>query len=116
MTEKLAKVFNIIVDDKFFIQRVKQGIDNIMKDGKVDYTDIPEIIFIITETFNSLGSFKLSEPELLSLFEMLYNYINDTYKLIPEEKQKEFKSLVDSSLKLVMFKPQLKQLCINCFN
>ena len=111
----IAVIFSKIVNDKAFVDRVDTGIKNIMKDGKVDFTDIPEIIFIITDTFNSLDSFKLKQDELLSLFEMLYTHLNNLYNIVPEDKQDEFKGLVESSLKLVMLKPKIKKMLFSCF-
>ena len=117
MTEKLAKVFNIIVDDKFFIQRVKQGIDSIMKDGKIDQYDIPEILLLITDLIVTSEQKKVTQEELENSINCLYQYIMNHYKLFPEdETQREsFKKLFEVSVKLIMVQPKVKKGCKSIF-
>ena len=59
MTENLSNIAKILVDDPKFIKTVEGNIKYIMKDGKVDAYDIPEIMTIVTECYNNLGKLKL---------------------------------------------------------
>lgn len=115
LDKNLAAVFKVITTDNTFLTRVKAAVDNIMRDGKVDQTDIPEIVFVISETVNSLDSFHLTSDLVPVLIKMLYNFIIDTYKLVPEGKKAEFERIVDSSLRLLMLQPKVKKVLGRCF-
>ena len=115
LDKNLAAVFKVITTDNTFLTRVKAAVDNIMRDGKVDQTDIPEIVFVISETVNSLDSFHVTSDLVPVLIKMLYNFIIDTYKLVPEDKKAEFERVVDSSLRLLMLQPKVKQALGRCF-
>ena len=115
LDKNLAAVFKVITTDNTFLTRVKAAVDNIMRDGKVDQTDIPEIVFVISETVNSLDSFHVTSDLVPVLIKMLYNFIIDTYKLVPEDKKAEFERVVDSSLRLLMLQPKVKQVLSRCF-
>ena len=86
-----------------------------MKDGKVDQYDVPEIVFVISETVNSRPSFKITKELLPVLIKMLYNFIVDTHNLVPEEKKAEIERLVDSSLRLLMLQPMINDGLNRCF-
>jgi hypothetical protein len=115
LDKNLATVFKVITTDNTFLTRVKAAVDNIMRDGKVDQTDIPEIVFVISETVNSLDSFHVTSDLVPVLIKMLYNFIIDTYKLVPEDKKAEFERIVDSSLRLLMLQPKVKKVLGRCF-
>jgi len=86
-----------------------------MKDGKVDQYDIPEIVFVISDAVNSLPSFQVTSEVLPILIKMLYNFIVDKYKLVPDDKKAEIERLVDSSLRLLMMQPKVKEGLNRCF-
>ena len=98
---------------------IKASIDNIMRDGKIDQYDIPEIIFLITEIMNnsSVVNTKLTAENLASLIKELYKFIEKQYNLVPDESQKEgFDRLIDSCIKLVLFQQKVKTAVKKCFN
>ena len=97
---------------------IKASIDNIMRDGKIDQYDIPEIIFLITEIMNnsSVVNTKLTAENLASLIKELYKFIEKQYNLVPDESQKAgFDRLIDSCIKLILFQPKVKSVITNCF-
>ena len=98
---------------------IKASIDNIMRDGKIDQYDIPEIIFLITEIMNnsSVINTKLTAENLASLIKELYKFIEKQYNLVPDESQKAgFDRLIDSCIKLILFQPKVKTAVKKCFN
>jgi len=116
MSVSVQDVFNILSTDPKFISRLETSINNIMKDGKVDQYDVPEIVFIITDAYNQMSSLRLSSEDLPKLFKMIYSFIIDKLNLIPEDKKPEFERLVDSALKLVMMQPVVNQVITSCFS
>ena len=96
----------------------KLSIDNIMRDGKIDKYDIPEILFLITDIMNnsSVINTKLTPENLASLIKEIYKIIEKQYNLVPDESQKAgFDRLIDSCIKLILFQPKLKTTITNCF-
>ena len=106
----------IMLDDKTS-ERIKTSIDNIMRDGKIDNYDIPEILFIITDIINNTNvNTKLTPENLASLIKELYKFIEKQYNLVPDENQKAgFERLIDSCIKLILFQPKVKKVITNCF-
>jgi hypothetical protein len=115
LDKDVEALFKAITTDSGFLARVKISVDKIMHDGKVDQYDIPEIVFVISDTVNSLPSFQLTSDVLPVLIKMLYNFIVDTYNLVPADKKADFERMVDSSLRLLMLQPKIKEGLNRCF-
>lgn len=99
-----------------FLQKIDKTVVNIMKDGKIDHFDIPEIMLLITDLITS-NETKVTSDQLANSIQSLYEYIMTHYKLFPEdEQQKEsFKRLFDMCIKLIMFQPNIKESCKKIF-
>ena len=96
------EMIKLIIDDPIFITKVENSIKSIVKDNKVEQSDIPEFVFLIMEAYNSLPKAKLTKEEIPEFIYCVYNYF------IPEEERSKHKSLIVSSIKLVLMNPQLK--------
>ena len=116
LDKNIEALFKAITTDSGFLARVKISVDKIMHDGKVDQYDIPEIVFVISDTVNSLPSFQVTSDVLPVLIKMLYNFIVDTYNLVPADKKADFERMVDSSLRLLMMQPKVKEGLNRCFS
>ena len=119
LDKDVEALFKVITTDSGFLARVKISVDKIMHDGKVDQYDIPEIVFVISDAVNSLPTFQVTKEIVPVLIKMLYNFIVDTYKLVPEDKKADFERMVDSSLRLLMLQPKVKEglnRCIGFFS
>ena len=116
---KVAYLLEKIMLDDETSKCIKTSIDNIMRDGKIDQYDIPEILLLITEIMNNSNvvNTKLTADNLTSLIKELYKFIEKQYNLVPDESQKEgFDRLIDSCIKLVLFQPKVKNTIKNCLN
>ena len=115
---KVAYLLDKIMLDDETSKCIKTSIDNIMRDGKIDKYDIPEILFLITDIMNnsSVINTKLTPENLGSLIKELYKFIEKQYNLLPDDSQKAgFDRLIDSCIKLILFQPKLKTTITNCF-
>ena len=101
-----------------FHLRVDKSVKNIMKDGKIDNNDIPEIVLLITDLITAPGTGKMTIEQMGETINEMYEYIMSHYKLFPEdEQQKEnFKRLFDMCVKLVLIQPNVKKACKKCFS
>ena len=116
---KVAYLLDKIMLDDEASKSIKTSIDNIMKDGKIDQYDIPEILFLITDIINNstVVNAKLTPENLASLIKELYKFIEKQYNLVPDESQKAgFDRLVNSCIKLILFQPKVKTGIKNCLN
>ena len=116
---KVAYLLDKIMLDEETSKSIKTSIDNIMRDGKIDQYDIPEILFLITEIINnsSLVNTKLTPEILTSLIKELYKFIEKQYNLLPDETQKAgFDRVIDSCIKLILVQPKVKTTIQNCLN
>ena len=116
MSLNVQEVFNILSVDPKFVAKLELSVKNIMKDGKIDQYDIPEFVFIITDTYNEMSKFRLTYDELPQLIKMIYTFMVQKLNLIPEDKRPEFECLVNSALRLVMMQPIIRQTTNNCFS
>ena len=100
-----------------FLHKIDTTVKNIMKDGKIDHFDIPEIMFLITDLVASTEESKVTMEQLQNSIRSLYEYIMTHYNLFPEdEQQKEsFKRLFEMCLKLIIFQPKVKDACKKVF-
>ena len=112
----LDNILNIIIKDKTFINNIKLYLNNIIKDDKIDQYDIPDLVFMITETINSFDSFNLEYNDIPILIRLILHNINEEYKIIPPEKTNDFERVIESSLKLIMLQPKIKNKINGCLS
>ena len=105
----MEEIFNIIIQDKKFVENVKSSVNNIMIDGKIDMSDIPEIILLITTTINTFNNLNINESMLPELIKKIFDFI------IPN-KNPEFDKIINSAIKLVMFQPIVQKEVKKCCN
>ena len=99
-----------------FHLRIDTSMKNIMKDGKVDQYDIPEIVFLITDLMTTQ---KMTEVDMEQAITGMYDYIMTHYKLFPEDEEQKvnFKRLFAMCLKLALVQPNIKKSinkCLSC--
>ncbi len=112
----VEEVFKVLSADEKFIARVKLSLTNVMKDGKIDQYDAPELVFLITDAYNEMSNLRLTYEELPVLIKMLYNFIIEKFDLIPMDKREDFSRLVDVAIKLVMIQPKVEQQVTKCMS
>lgn len=96
--------------------RIDKTLKEIMKDGKIDEYDIPEIVLLLTDLIMAPSAKKMTPEELSAQLSGLYDYIMDHYKLNPtDDAQKQnFKRLFDMSVRLALIQPNIKKACASC--
>lgn len=119
MSIDIKDVFELLSNNSEFVKKIDCAVHEITKDGKIDSSDIPEFIFIITETYNTCSAIKISQNDLPIFIKMIVNEIVKSKQLISADKKKEFDKLVDSALKLVMMQPRIQDSidsCLKCLD
>ena len=100
-----------------FLQQIDTTVKSIMKDGKIDQFDIPEIMLLITELITTSEKKKFTIEQLENSIDTLYEYIMTHYKLLPEDPaQKEsFQRVFNMCVKLIIFQPKVNKSCKSVF-
>ena len=107
INENINKILLLLLDDPEFVNKIETSIKNILADNKVDYTDIPEFVFLIMDAYNSIGKVKLTEEEIPEFVKCVFNYIVDKYKLLTQDNRKKYETMILSSVKLALMVPKL---------
>ena len=115
MSIDIKEVFAILSSNNDFIKKIDTSIESITKDGKLDSSDIPEFVFIITESYNMCNTLKINQNDLPVFIKMVINDIIKKKNLINENSKQEVDKLIDSALKLVMIQPRIQQSIESCF-
>lgn len=116
MAEVLHRAAQKIVEDPIFLKIVETKLKSIMKDGKIDKTDIPDIMILIVYCTNNLKKFNLSYNELGEVLEETIMYLLNHFDVIPEESKEEFIVMTKSMVELVMMQPKVKSCFVSIFN
>jgi len=112
----LMNVFRTLTTDEAFLKRVETSVTEIMKDGKIDQYDIPELILLISDVITQLPNANMTPDSLEALITLLYNFIVNKYNLIPTDGNTEgFKRLFESSMRLALLQPTVEKAMKNCF-
>lgn len=112
----LSDISQLIVSNKDFINNVENQIKEILKDGRVDTQDIPEIMFVVTECYNNIKNVKVTYEMLPEILEEIVDFILEKHCVIPDDQEEELKKMINMGIKLIMIKPQVKKCCLKLLN
>jgi len=92
-----------LLDDEYFVNDCKKELNEIMKDGKFDTNDLPELMQIVVLIFEKYDTFDIEEDDIIKVFRLL---IVELIKKIGslEESNPQFDKMIDSCLKLLVLK------------
>ena len=114
--DNLSNISKILLENENFSKSLEDNIKFIMKDGKVDIHDIPQIIKIVTECYNNLGKIKVTYEQLPEILKEITDYIFEKYNLVPENQKEKFTNMVDTIIDVVMLQPRIKKSCLKLKN
>ena len=60
------KIVAELTNDPKFLSRVEESVKKMLQDGKLDSSDVPELVFLIMDTYNTVGNVRVSK-ELFKL-------------------------------------------------
>lgn len=119
---KLEKnvIFDLLENSPEIFKQMDNAIYEILKDGKIDMHDIPQIIFIIVDILKNHEIVKVvfEHDNYLNVIQFIINAILDSGVLpIPQLETDVAKKIIDSSLNLLITNlPELKKEEVGCFD
>jgi hypothetical protein len=110
-TLSVIYILDKLLLEQDFSKKLEASIENIMKDGKIDQYDIPEIIYIISELITKTPNLNLTPENLSEVVKKLVDLICKKYKLIPDDTQQEsFDRLIKASVKLLLLNTNITEI------
>ena len=61
-------VINVLLDDQQFVADCKTDLDEIMKDGKFDFKDMPQVISLVVSIYTKYDKLDINEEDIESLY------------------------------------------------
>ena len=111
----LQAAFQAVSSNAKFVTDVTALIDSILIDGNITPSDIPQILIVSSEIIHNIDSIHLSTDLIPVLIKMLLNEVVVKKNLVPENMKEDFDRMVDSSVKLLMMQPLVKDKLVSCF-
>lgn len=103
----IRKVFELLVNDPNFLKRVEETVKTILSDGKVDEKDVPEFVFLIMDSYNTLGKMSLTRDELPAFVKAVFDFVVTKFNLLKDEDRVKIENMVSVSVKLAMMVPAI---------
>ena len=126
INNKTKQIIELIINKcPIYFKSIEKVIKNIVKDDKIDYSDIPDIIILfktLYEILYNLNEVKLTTAERADtcksiLYFTIYILVEEKQINISDDKKEEFlenlEKLINVCIKLVLLPSVLKQ--SNCF-
>lgn len=104
------KIVAELTNDPKFLSRVEESVKKMLQDGKLDSSDVPELVYLIMDTYNTVGNVRVSKDLLGEFVRQVFKFIVQKYKLLPEDKMAEYEHMLLSSVKLVLLTPSVDSL------
>ena len=102
------------------LKLVTYGINNIIKDGKIDIHDIPTIINMIATIYHteSIKNETVNQDNIITFVKFTLNIIIDSkFLLLPEIEKEIIEKIINSSLDLLKLNLNtIKHESVSCFN
>jgi len=112
----LDKVVSELTNDPKFLAHVDESVKKILGDGQLSVADIPEIVYLIVNAYNTVGKVRVTNDDLGLFVKLVFEFVVEKYKLLPKDKMVEYESLLFSSVKLLLLTPQVDAAVKNAFN
>lgn len=107
MSELIEKIVKELLDDNEFVESCKTEIKEIMKDGKFDFKDMPEVIALVVLVYEKYDKLHVEEKDLIEVFRLLIVELLKKLKFM-EESNDEINKMLESCLTLLVLQVKTK--------
>jgi hypothetical protein len=114
----VEEIADQLLENPRFVHEIRLGIDDILKDGKIDAYDIPTFVIVLTIALEHITDLKIKEENISEVLILVTKMICDKFHLIPDDKKDEFHRGLKASLKLLFFHTRIRSAvtgCVSCF-
>lgn len=102
---KIAEdIIERLVKNPEFVDNMKKNIKEVMKDGKIDISDIPELVLIITDCVEALNNINISKNNLPIVIKGTVLHVIKENKLVSDNDLPMVEKYIDVALKMLTYK------------
>ena len=113
----LNKIINYLTNEPTFLESVDKFINTVIKDNKLELSNVPELIFLIMDSYNNLDKsltyknlivgenfhFSVHKEDLESFVRLVFEFIVNKHNLFCNDNE----SVINSSIKLLLLIPRV---------
>lgn len=96
----IEDVVKTLLDDDKFVADCKTELTEIMKDGKFDFKDMPEVISLVVLVYDKYGELHVDEKDVVEVFRLLIVGLLKKLGWL-EESNPEIEKMLESCLTLL---------------
>ena len=96
----IEDVVKTLLDDDKFVADCKTELTEIMKDGKFDFKDMPEVISLVVIVYDKYGELHVDEKDVVEVFRLLIVGLLKKLGWL-EESNLEIEKMLESCLTLL---------------
>jgi hypothetical protein len=116
MAKVAEDIIERLVKNPEFVDNMKKNIKEIMKDGKIDISDVPEIVLVITDCVEALNNINISKNNLPIVIKGTVLHVIKENKLVKDDDLPLVEKYIDVALKMLTYKLKaVKALGCLCF-
>ena len=101
-TDLIAKIVTELLDDVNFVQDCKKELKEIMKDGKFDFNDMPQVVTLVVLVYEKYDNLHVKEKDVADVFKLLILELLKKMGWVTEEKKEQIEKMVESCITLLM--------------
>ena len=108
----LETTCRILFKDEYFAFLIHLHMKNILKDGKVDAFDVPDIVAILVELLQRQPKLKVTADDLPEVLRVMFDVVLEQFDVhVPATEHAQLLRLIESSTRLVLLQPAIKANC-----
>ena len=101
-TDLIAKIVTELLDDVNFVQDCEKELKEIMKDGKFDFNDMPQVVTLVVLVYEKYDNLHVKEKDVADVFKLLIIELLKKMGWVTEEKKEQIEKMVESCITLLM--------------
>ena len=101
-TDLIAKIVTELLDDVNFVQDCEKELKEIMKDGKFDFNDMPQVVTLVVLVYEKYDNLHVEKKDVADVFKLLIIELLKKMGWVTEEKKEQIEKMVESCITLLM--------------
>ena len=101
-TDLIAKIVTELLDDVNFVQDCEKELKEIMKDGKFDFNDMPQVVTLVVLVYEKYDNLHVEKKDVADVFKLLIVELLKKMGWVTEEKKEQIEKMVESCITLLM--------------
>lgn len=101
-TDLIAKIVTELLDDVNFVKDCEKELKEIMKDGKFDFNDMPQVVTLVVLVYEKYDNLHVEEKDVADVFKLLILELLKKMGWVTEEKKEQIEKMVESCITLLM--------------